>query len=144
MPALTDGFSTLIEFAADTDAVFYEKEVQPPGVEGSGGHDTSTMRHTKWRTMYPGNLVTLTEFSLTVAYDPAVYDDIVDNLIQVNTAITITFSNGGTLVFYGWLESFIPDNAVEGEQPTATITVIPSNTHSTTFAETAPVYTPPA
>ena len=41
---------------------------------------------------------------------------------------------------YGWLDSFIPNAAVEGEQPTAQCTIIPSNQNAS-GTETAPVYT---
>ena len=138
MARIDDGFATLIEFAEDSDVQMWEKEVTPPGVDGGGENDTSTMRNTAWRTRAPKGLKTLTEASAVVAYDPAVYNEIVA-MLNVNQEITITFADDSTLVFWGWLNEFTPGAAVEGEQPTADITIIASNQNDS-GTETAPVY----
>ena len=138
MGRIDDGFATLIEFAEDSDVQMWEKEVTPPGIDGGGENDTSTMRNTAWRTRSPKGLKTLTESSLVVAYDPAVYDEIVA-MCNVNQAITITFPDDSTLVFWGWLNEFTPSAAVEGEQPTADVTIIPSN-QDASGDEIAPLY----
>ena len=141
MSLLTDGFKTLITFADDPTVTFYEKEVTPPGLEGSGSHDTSTMRNTAWRTFMPGNLKTLTECSFSAAYDPNVFSATnVQQMIQKNQQITVTFPDGAELAFWGWLESFVPDAHTEGEQPTAQVTIIPSNMDDS-LDEAAPAYT---
>ena len=139
MARIDDGFSTTIEFANDSDIQFFEKEVTPPGVSGGGENDTSTMRNLKWRTRSPKGLITLSEASLSVAYDPSVYDEIVA-LVNVNQLITINFADGSKLDFFGWLDEFTPGAAVEGEQPTADITIIPSN-QDLNGVEIDPVYT---
>lgn len=136
---LDDGYQTLISFAADSTVKFYEKSVTPPGVDGGGEVDTTTMLNTTWRTRNPKALITLSEASFTVAYDPACYPEVVA-LVNVNTLITITFPDGDTLAFWGWLNTFTPGELVEGTQPTAEITVIPSN-QDDEGAETAPVHT---
>lgn len=140
MAALTDGYQTLIGFDADPTVLFYEKTVTPPGVVGGGEIDTSTMQNSTWRTRNPKALITLSEASLTVAYDPATYPEIIA-LVNVNNLITVTFPDGATLAFWGWLDEFTPGEHVEGEQPTADITVIPSNHNA--GVETAPAYTAP-
>jgi len=139
MGIINDGFSTTIAFAEDADVQMKEKELTPPGVEGGGANDTSTMRNTAWRTRQPKSLKTLGDASLTVAYDPAVYDEIVD-MVNVNQVITITFPNAETLVFWGWLDQFTPGSMKEGEQPTADITIIASNQNDS-GVEVAPVET---
>lgn len=141
MAALTDGFSSLIEFAADATVLFYEKTVTPPGIDGGGEIDTTTMHNTAWRTKAPKSLKTLSEAACTVAYDPATYPEIVA-LVNVNNLITITFADTSTLAFYGWLNTFTPGELVEGEQPTADIGIICSNVNGSNV-ETAPVYTAP-
>ena len=138
MARIDDGFATLIEFSEDSDIQFWEKEVTPPGVSGGGENDTSTMRNTAWRTRSPKGLKTLSESSLVVAYDPAVYDDVVA-MVNVNQQITITFADDSTLTFWGWIDEFKPNACVEGEQPTAEVTIIPSNQDSN-GDEIAPVY----
>lgn len=138
MARIDDGFATLIEFAEDSDVQMWEKEVTPPGVSGGGENDTSTMRNTTWRTRAPKGLITLSEASFSAAYDPAVYDEIIA-MVNVNQEITITFPDNSTLVFWGWIDEFTPGANVEGEQPTADITIIPSNQNAA-GAEIAPVY----
>lgn len=137
MSLQTDGHSTTITFAGVTSVLFVEKEVTPPGIEGGGENDTTTMANTAWRTRQPKKLKTLAPASLTVAYDPDAYTEILA-LINVNVPIVITFPDDETLTFYGWLDTFTPGSNVEGEQPTADITIIPSNQNSS-GTETAPV-----
>jgi len=141
MARIDDGFSTLISWTSDPTVLFYEKTVTPPGVSGGGEIETSTMQNTAWRTKSPKSLKTLTESSVTVAYDPATYDEIIA-LVNVNDSITITFPDGSTLVFWGWLDEFQPGELVEGEQPTADITIICSNQNGS-LVETAPAYAAP-
>ena len=141
MARLDDGFATLVEFSESSDVQFWEKEVTPPGASGGGENDTSTMRNTAWRTKAPKGLISLAESSLSAAYDPAVYDDIVA-MLNVNQQVTITFPDSSTLVFWGWIDEFTPGAAVEGEQPTADVTIIASNQNAD-GVETAPVYTAP-
>lgn len=139
MARIDDGFSTTIEFAADSDVQMWEKEITPPGISGGGANDTSTMRNSVWRTLAPKQLKTLTECSFVASYDPIIFSEIVA-LCQVNTLITITFADGATLAFYGWLDSVSPNAIVEGAQPTLNATIIPSNQDGN-GTETAPVYT---
>jgi len=138
MARIDDGFATLISFSEDSSVQMWEKEVTPPGISGGGENDTSTMRNTTWRTRSPKGLITLSESSITVAYDPAVYDEIIA-MVNVNQQITITFPDNSTLVFWGWIDEFTPGANTEGEQPTADITIIPSNQNDS-GVETAPVY----
>jgi len=139
MARMDDGFSTKITFAEDADVQMWEKEVTPPSVEGGGENDTTTMHNTTWRTKSPKQLKTLGECSFTAAYDPAVYDEIV-TMLNTNQLITITFPDASTLAFYGWIDSFTPSASVEGEQPTADVTIIASNQDGD-GTETAPSFT---
>ncbi|MHA1344987.1 MAG: hypothetical protein ACTSO3_01170 [Candidatus Heimdallarchaeaceae archaeon] len=138
MARIDDGHATLIEFAEDSDVQMWEKEVTPPGISGGGENDTSTMHNTVWRTKSPKGLKSLSESSFTAAYDPAVYDEIV-SMCNVNQLITITFPDSSTIAFWGWIDEFTPGANVEGEQPTADVTIICSNQNGSQV-ETAPVY----
>lgn len=140
MAALQDGHQTLVSFAADPTVLFYEKTVTPPGVDGGGEVDVSTMANSTWRTRNPKALVSLSNASMNVAYDPACYPEIIA-LVNVNNLITVTFPDGDTLAFWGWLNTFTPSEHTEGEQPTAEIEIIPSNQNGSSV-ETAPVHTP--
>ena len=138
MSRIDDGFSTTISFASATSGleVFWEKEVTPPGISGGGEIDTTTMQNTTWRTKWPKSLKTMTEGSITVSYDPDIYDEIV-SMLGDNQLITITFPGTETLAFYGFIDSFSPNAIVEGEQPTAEIVMIPTN-QTDLKVETAP------
>lgn len=135
MSRIDDGFSTTIEFGLTK---LYEKTVTPPGVEGGGETPTTTMLNTTWRTRSPKKLKTLSPCSFVAAYDPAVYDEIVAE-INTNQSIVITFADSSTLTFWGWLDSFLPNEAEEGVQPTANCVIIPSN-QNVAGVETAPQY----
>lgn len=140
MAILEDGFATLISFAENATVKLEEKEVQPPSIEGGGENNVTTMRNTAWRTKAPKKLKTLGESSCTVAYDPAVYPEIVA-MININQAITLTFPDGSTLVFWGWIDGFSPNTITEGEQPTAELTIVCSNRDGdNNNVEIAPAY----
>jgi hypothetical protein len=123
---LKDGFKATITFKRFPAIRLWEKSVTPPGWDGGDAIDTTTMHNSDLRTMYPRSLVTLTEASGTVAYDPKAYDEI-RQAINVNDEITITYSDGSTLAFWGWLRTFEPSELQEGEFPEAEITITPSN-----------------
>ncbi len=123
---IDDGHSTLIEFSEIPGIKVYEKEVTPPGVSGGGPNDTTTMRNVVWRTLAPKKLKTLTPLTFTAAYDPSVFPQLVQ-YVNVNQQITVTYADGATLSFWGWIDEATPGAAVEGEQPTMDVTVQPSN-----------------
>lgn len=142
MAIMTDGYKTTISFAADPTVLFEEVTVTPPGVQGGGAIDQTNMHNTDYRTSAPKALMTLSDGGAAVHYDPATYDEILA-LVNVNNLITITWPDGATLAFWGWLDSFAPGELSEGEKPTASLTIIPSNLNDSNV-ETAPVHTDPA
>lgn len=135
---LDDGYRTLLACAANPDVSFWEKTVKPPGLDGGDEIDTTTMHNDTWRTRAPRALVTMTEASMTAAYDPNIYNDIL-SVLNVETTWTVHFPDGSTLAFYGFLKNFETNELSEGEQPTASITVVPTNQDPVTGAEEAPV-----
>lgn len=125
---LDDGFSTIMSFANNPSVNFFEKTVTPPGMEGGGANDTTTMRNTTLRTRAPKKLKTMSEMSAEVSYAAGVFDVTqVWAMINVNQLITLTFPDGAQIDFWGWLDEFKPGPHKDGEQPTATIKVICSN-----------------
>lgn len=139
---MDDGFSTLIALTGDPDISFWEKTVKPPGIDGGDAIETTTMHNVDWRSMAPRALKTLTDSDLTVAYDPAVYDQIVLQ-INVNQLITVHFPDGSELDFWGFLRVFEPQDNEEGSQPEATINLTPTNIDAA-GDEIAPNYKGPA
>jgi len=136
---ITDGYQTLMAFQANATVSFWEISVTPPGIDGGEAVENTTMLNTTWRTMAARALKTMTPAQMTAAYDSAVYDNIVA-LINVETSITIHFPDSSALVFYGFLQKFEPGELKEGTQPTATITVVPTNYDPVNGVEAAPVY----
>lgn len=127
MKRLDNGFPTIISFSSAPLLKVFEKEVTPPGINAGGPIDTTTMRNTAWRTQSPKSLKTLSQASFTAAYATDVYRDIVGQ-IGLKQQITISFPDDSSLTFWGWLDSFAPTGITEGNQPTATVTIQPSNT----------------
>jgi hypothetical protein len=123
---MDDGFSTKIAFSADANVSFWEKTVTPPGIDGGDAIDTTTMHNVTWRTMAARKLRTLTDSSITVMYDPWVFDQIVA-LVNIEQEVTVHFPNGDTLDFWGYLKSFTPGELVEGSPPEAEITIVCTN-----------------
>lgn len=134
---LDDGYQTLVSFAADPSVLFYEITVTPPGIDGGGEIDTTTMLNTALRTRIPKALATVTNSSMTVAYDPACYPEILA-LVNTNNLITVTFPDASTLSFWGYLNTFTPGEHQEGERPTAEIEIIATNVNDS-GEETGPV-----
>ncbi len=138
---LRDGHSTLITLENDDTIEFWEKSVQPPGIDGGDPVDATTMHNTTWRVQRPRTLKTLTELSLTVAYDPQIYASGADGIQdQINSeqTITVTFPDASKVAFYGFVKSFTPTDNVEGEQPEAEIVIVPTNWDATNSVEAGP------
>jgi len=135
---LDDGFATYITFSNIPAVKLFEKEVNPPGMTANGPIDTTTMRNTAWRTMAPKALKSMPQIQATVAYATDAIE-ILYGQIGVNQPIFVTFPDASTVSFWGWIEEFTPGANVEGEQPTATLTVQPS-LRDAAGAEVAPAY----
>lgn len=137
---LDDGFSTVFTLDNLPTIKLYEKEVTPPGFTAGGPIETTTMRNTEWRTMAPRQLKTLTPVSATVAYATEAYPLIRDQ-VGILQLITVRFPDSSSIDFYGWVEEFTPGANKEGDQPTASMTIQPSN-RNLAGVESAPVYYP--
>src|SRR5436190_22609477 len=122
MSVLTDGYQTLIEFALNPAVTFYEIEVTPPGLDALGKIDISTMHNTRWRTSVGKSLVTATDTTLVVAYDPVFYDEVLD-MLWINQLITITFPDGATLDYYGTIDTLQPSSHNVGNRPADKLTI---------------------
>lgn len=122
---LEDGFATKIGFEDDADISFWELTVQPPGLDNGDPINTSTMWNTAIETFAPQQLYQLTEVPVTCAYDPDVINQIVA-IIGTPMSVTVTFPDGSTDSFFGYLRTFEPQPLERGGMPTANITVQPT------------------
>ena len=136
--AMTDGFPVKIACVNNPTISFWEKQVTGPGIDGGDPIPTSTMFNQKWHTMASRVLIKSTEASGSAAFEPAVLTAIL-SIINVNQGWTVTFPNGDTYSFWGWLQSFVPDSYEEGKQPEAKFKINVSNVNPTTELEDGPV-----
>lgn len=139
---LKDGYKSLITFARLTTASFWEKTVQPVGIDGGEPIEQTTMHNSAWRTTAPRSLMTLTPFTVKAAYDPNFLNTSqVQSLINQPDTITQRFADGTTIAFYGYLQKFEPAEMSEGAQPEATLTIVPTNFDHVNKVEAGPVIT---
>lgn len=134
---LKDGHPSKITFAADPDVSFWEKSLTPGGFDGGDAIDLTTFFNVTYRRKTPRSLIDLTACSGTCLYDPNVITQI-DDLINVETTVTITFKDGTTWAEYGWLKSFTPQEMTEGEPPMADFEVELSGWDNTNNVEAGP------
>lgn len=137
---MPDGYKTTIALANIPGINLWERTVKPPSIDGGDATDTTTMHNSVWRTKQPKTLKTMGESTTTVAYDPDVYSDII-NQVNINQSITVRFPDNSKLTFWGYLQKFEPSDLKEGEMPEATATFVPTNWDSTLNVEAAPVFT---
>lgn len=124
MARLDDGYSSRITFAGYSFTL-YEKSVKPPSIEGGGAIDTTTMHNSVWRTKAPKSLKTMGNVTFRAAYDNSVQSDI-QTAVNDNVLITVKWPDDTFIQFYGFIDVFDPAELVEGEQPEANVTVIPT------------------
>ena len=136
---MDDGHQTVIVFNLLTTAKFWEKEVTPPGLDGGDAVEQTTMRNVQWRTNLPRALITLTEATITAAWDPDALNQIKTSLLNQNGTITIIYPDGSTTAFFGYLRLAEPQAFVEGEQPEIQLTIQPTNLDPATGDEEGPV-----
>lgn len=137
---LEDGHSTLVSFSEEPAVLMKVISATPPTVDGRGAIEIHTMENVDWVTKAPKKLKDLGNASITVAYDPAVLDQIIA-MVNVKQMITWHFPDGDQWSFPGYLNSFSPGELVEGERPTAECEIIPTNAHPVTGAELGPEHT---
>jgi len=136
---LEEGFSATLAMENLTTISFWEKTMGAPAIEGGDPIDQSTMHNTTWMTQLPPTLLKLESFTLTAAYDPNLISQAIAQK-NVNQTLTVTWPDGSTLSFYGWLRKTEFADMSHGTLPEVTITLEASNIDPTTMTEEAPVY----
>ena len=121
-----DGYQSLIAFAADPDLDFWEEVVGAPGIDGGDPIPTTTHHNTALRTFAPRSLKTMTPFQVQGRFASGTVDQ-VDALINQNGWITVKWPDGTEYSFVGYLKSFQPGQAQEGNPLQGVIEIIPTN-----------------
>lgn len=138
---LRNGHASKIAFALDSDVSFWEKTLQPPGVDNGDAIDQTTMFSVFWMEKAAQAVNDVTDGQLTCAYDPNVYNNIITNLLGQNGSVTIHYRDGSTLDFFGYLKSFQPAALSRGTQPEATVTFVCTNFDPVNKVQQEPVLT---
>lgn len=142
MSQMKDGFSTIIAMP-QSGIQFSEVTIKPPGFDMGGKIDITSMRNDTMRTYATKSLMTVTDITCTVKWDPAYYDTLMHaaNGMGVERLIVITFPDLSTISFYGFIDKFEPQEHREGELPLANLTI--SCTNLVDDVETLPNYVAP-
>ena len=97
------------------------------GMSGRGPIDLTSMRNIQAVTKWPKQLVDFTNLTSSVQWDPVFWTQVCASVLLKNQSIFVKFPNLQTLTFYGWADTFEPNDHREGEVPLANLTVISSN-----------------
>jgi len=135
---LQDGYRTVIGPSSNPNIGWFEKSVKPPGMDGGDPVDTTTMWNATYMTKAPRSLKDFTNVTCRAAYDPILYTEALA-LINSTDTFNISFSDGTTIAFYGYLKSFEPQEITEGTQPEADIEIVVTNWDATLGVEAGPV-----
>jgi hypothetical protein len=137
---MPDGWQTLVTFATQPALQIWETTVKPPGLDGGEPINTTTMHNSQWRTFIPKHLVTQAPMTVTAFYDPDVHSVLLTLLNRQDT-ITVRHPDGSTEAFYGALNKAEKGDNKEGEPPTLTLTITPTNWDNATGVEAGPTFT---
>lgn len=135
---LVDGLHNTISFLL-ANFTLECKELTVPGYDSRGGVDTTTLNNVSYVTMLPKLLKKQTDVSGVAVYNPTKLSTAASK-VGITDYVTITFNDGSTFSFWGWLDKFTPNAMKEGEQPTVNFTVICGHQNPTTFAEQGPTF----
>lgn len=122
---MQEGHGAMIGFDLDPDIFLHmeETEVTPPGFDGGGPIDMTSHRNAAYRTKAAKFLKEITNGSITVFWNPAVYENILA-MGNKNQLITFTLPEGTTIAVWGYLNTFQPGAVVSGSAPTAQAEVV--------------------
>jgi hypothetical protein len=136
---LGNGYGARLVFSSNPTVPFEEVEVTPPGWEGGEPLDLSNHHNKKYRTKAPRRLIDMTDAELTVNYSTDMVGDI-EGLVNHHDTITVWWPDNAHVAFYGYLRTFKPGRLVDGEKPSATVTVVVTNTDPATCKEAGPTW----
>ena len=139
---LDDGWSIRITFADFPDVEFWFKEVGMPGYSMGGAILTSTMENEVVHTKSPKGLIDVPDTMTKVSFSSEAFNATggVRPMMGKNNLATYKLPDGAEYDVYSFIDEFLPDPFVYGEQPTANLKIIHTNTHPITKVETLPVF----
>jgi hypothetical protein len=129
-----EGYRSLIAFEDDPDLEFWEMVVGAPGIDGGDPVPTTTMHNNALRTKAPRKLKELMPFQVQGKFNSGTVDAV---YAQINVVqwITIHWPDSATYSFPGFIKSFQPGQAQEGNPLEGTLEVVPTGQIDSTETE---------
>lgn len=139
---LSKSFPITIALENVPDLDIWEVGVQLPGFEADDFIDTTTQQNSRVRTKATRDLITITNSTNRVQYDPAALTTIYGQ-VGVAQAITWGLPDGSKYTIYGAIKSFTPDAIEEDstDPPEADLEIEATNVDPDNCDEQPPVYT---
>ncbi len=135
---LDSGQGSRIVFSSNPTIEIFEKSVQPPAIDGGDPIMTDTLLNVVYVTKSPQCLEEWDDVVVIAAYDPQSLDEI-QALINVPQSVTVVYTDGTTLSFWGYLRRSEPGAMVKGAQPELTLTIVVTNWDPVNCVEAGPV-----
>ena len=142
---LKEGYQVLFTLALDPNYALFEVDLQAPIIDGGEPIDITNQFNTKYMTKAPQTLMNLEEFSITGAYDPIIYDQMLGTgsqtqLLNKPTTGTFKFGDGSTIALFGYVRRWEGGNhSPGGGQPRGTMIFVPTQYDDSDNEEQGPV-----
>lgn len=131
MGLLKDGYQTLFTAAVIVAKMYKVISLTPPALDGRGSIDQTNMESEITTQKSAKSLIDVGNFNITIAYDSKNYDFTDVNSfafwLNINGLMTLTFPDGTSVNFWGYINAFRPGENSEGNRPTAVLEIIVTN-----------------
>jgi hypothetical protein len=121
-------------------AAFCYVSLQGLGVDGGPKLEASCLSNVEWMTYLPQKLKDIPNLTFRAKFDPSKWDA-VEAQVNVNQLLALNFDSPlGTLSFWGYLKSFLPEEGAIGAAWEGGGEIVVTNMNNSNV-ETGPVYT---
>jgi hypothetical protein len=135
---MPNGFPMFIVNSKVPSALIWPVEMQPVGGDNEEPIDIVNFFNVLWRTKAPNALIDIPNMTMMVEYSSSSYNIIIGSL-GLPANITMFLPDNGTIAFWGYYKSFIPQTNKEKQQPKAEITIVCTNWDPANCVEAGPV-----
>jgi len=136
---LTEGYQSLVTFAANPSVLLWEISITPSGRDGGELIDCTTQFAQRTLVKRPQKLYEVTDMTFTCGYDPAAIAQ-VENLVNKETTITVTLPDGSNEAYFGCMTKFERGAHEHGTLATGTVTIGFTNWDVATHTQQQPQY----
>lgn len=142
---LKEGYQVLFTLALDPNYALFEVDLQAPVLDGGDPIDITNQFNVDYMSKAPQSLIDLEEITITGAYDPIIYDQMLGTgsqtkLLNQPTTGTFKFGDGSTIAMYGFVRRWEGgQHSPGGGQPRGTMVFVPSQYDNTNNVVAGPV-----